>query len=160
MHAIVQRPELLAKIYRHAPTQVTVEKLQALVRAGTPSLLTVAALPTECLKNSSGATVGFINVAANLARLVAAIHKTGFIIGDVNHGNILVRNDGTVAAIDCDSFQIGDGSRFPCGVGVEFFTPPELLGRNLASIRRTANHDARLSDALSPLMQIAALEAR
>ena len=27
VHAIVQRPELLAKIYRHAPTQTTVEKL-------------------------------------------------------------------------------------------------------------------------------------
>lgn len=174
VHAIVQRPELLAKLYRCAPTQVTVEKLRALARAGTPGLLAVAALPTECLKSPSGATVGFvmpriadargihelysprarvrhfpsadfrflIHAAANIARLVAAIHGTGFIIGDVNHGNILVRNDGTVAAIDCDSFQIGDGSRFPCGVGVELFTAPELLGQPFGSVRRTPNHDA------------------
>src|SRR3990170_8706718 len=60
VHAIVQRPELLAKLYRHTPNQVTVEKLRALARAGTPGLLAVAALPTECLKSPSGVTVGFI----------------------------------------------------------------------------------------------------
>ena len=83
-----------------------------------------------------------VHVAANVARLFASVHQAGFIIGDVNHGNIFVRNDGTVAAIDCDSFQVGDGVRFPCRVGVELFTPPEVLGRNLASVRRTSNHDA------------------
>ena len=83
-----------------------------------------------------------VHVAANVARLFASVHKAGFIIGDVNHGNILVRNDGTVAAIDCDSFQVGDGSRFPCRVGIELFTPPELLGRDLGNVRRTPNHDA------------------
>ena len=83
-----------------------------------------------------------VHVAANVARLFASVHKAGFIIGDVNHGNILVRNDGTVAAIDCDFFQVGDGSRFPCRVGIELFTPPELLGRNLGDVRRTPNHDA------------------
>ena len=40
-----------------------------------------------------------VHVAANVARLFASVHKAGFIIGDVNHGNILVRNDGTVAAM-------------------------------------------------------------
>ena len=74
--------------------------------------------------------------------MFAAVHDHGFIIGDVNHGNILVRADGTVAAIDCDSFQIGDGSRFRCRVGVELFTPPELQGQRLAAIARTPNHDA------------------
>jgi len=174
VHAVVRRPELLAKVYRRVPTRITVDKLGALVRGSTPDLLAVAALPTECLKSPTGTVVGFVmpriadargihelysprartrhfpsadfcflvHVAANVARLVAAVHAAGFIIGDVNHGNILVRNDGTVAAIDCDSFQVGDGSRYPCDVAVELFTAPELLGQALGSVRRTPNHDA------------------
>lgn len=82
-----------------------------------------------------------VHVAANVARLFAAVHKAGFICGDVNHSNILVRQNGTVAAVDCDSFQVGDGARFPCLVGTEGFVPPELLGAALGSTPRTANHD-------------------
>ena len=51
-------------------------------------------------------------------------------------------SNATVAAVDCDSFQVGDGSRFPCLVGTELFVPPELLGKALGAARRTANHDA------------------
>jgi DNA-binding helix-hairpin-helix protein with protein kinase domain len=83
-----------------------------------------------------------VHAAANVARLFAAVHKAGFIAGDVNHSNILVRSNATVAAVDCDSFQVGDGSRFPCLVGTELFVPPELLGAALGATRRTANHDA------------------
>ena len=83
-----------------------------------------------------------VHAAANVARLFAAVHKAGFIAGDVNHSNILVRANATVAAVDCDSYQVGDGSRFPCLVGTELFVPPELLGAALGATRRTANHDA------------------
>ena len=82
-----------------------------------------------------------VHTAANVARLFAAVHKAGFIAGDVNHSNILVRLNGTVAAVDCDSFQVGDGARFPCLVGTELFVPPELMGAALGATRRTANHD-------------------
>ncbi len=82
-----------------------------------------------------------IHAAANVARLFAAVHAAGFICGDVNHSNILVRQTGTVAAVDCDSFQVGDGSRFPCLVGTELFVPPELLGTTFGSVPRTVNHD-------------------
>ena len=82
-----------------------------------------------------------VHSAANVARLFAAVHKAGFICGDVNHSNILVRQTGTVAAVDCDSFQVGDGLRFPCLVGTELFVPPELLGASLGATRRTVNHD-------------------
>lgn len=83
-----------------------------------------------------------VHAAANVARLFAAVHKAGFIYGDVNHSNILVRQTGTVAAVDCDSFQVGDGSRFPCLVGTELFVPPELMGAALGATRRTTNHDS------------------
>lgn len=82
-----------------------------------------------------------VHAAANVARLFAAVHRAGFICGDVNHSNILVRQTATVAAVDCDSFQVGDGSRFPCLVGTELFVPPELIGAQLGATRRTANHD-------------------
>lgn len=82
-----------------------------------------------------------VHVAANVARLFAAVHKAGFICGDVNHSNILIRQNGTVAAVDCDSFQVGDGKRFPCLVGTDGFVPPELLGAALGHTPRNANHD-------------------
>ena len=77
-----------------------------------------------------------------MARLFAAVEQAGFLMGDVNHGNILVRNNGTVVAVDCDSFQVGDGSIYPCRVGTELFLPPELIGRNVGAVRRTPTHTA------------------
>ncbi|MBL8529797.1 MAG: hypothetical protein JNL68_19115 [Burkholderiales bacterium] len=83
-----------------------------------------------------------IHVAANIARAFAVVHEQGHIVGDVNHGNLLVGPDGTVMLIDCDSFQIGTGAHvFTSDVGVPLFTAPELHGRNLRGVVRTANHD-------------------
>lgn len=82
-----------------------------------------------------------VHAAANVARLFGAVHQAGFICGDINHSNILVRQSGTVVAVDCDSFQVGDGTRFPCLVGTDLFIPPELMGVCLATARRTTDHD-------------------
>jgi len=173
VYTVSRRPELVAKIQKHALSQHDVDKLDVLVRAATPELLSVAAWPTDLLKAPNGHVVGFVmprvldarplyelysprsriqqfpsadfrflvHAAANVARLFASVHKAGFICGDVNHSNILVRQTATVAAVDCDSFQVGDGSRFPCLVGTELFVPPELMGVALGATRRTANHD-------------------
>ena len=173
VYTIARRPELVAKISKHALGRHDVEKLDALVHGATPDLLNVAAWPIDCLKSSTGHVIGFVmprildarplyelysprsrvqhfpsadfrflvHTATNIARLFAAVHKAGFIAGDVNHSNILVRHNGTVAAVDCDSFQVGDGARFPCLVGTELFVPPELMGAALGAKRRTANHD-------------------
>jgi DNA-binding helix-hairpin-helix protein with protein kinase domain len=83
-----------------------------------------------------------VHVAANIARLFATIHAGGYIVGDVNQNNILVRMDGTVAAIDVDSFQIGDGSRYRCGVATELYLAPELKGVDLMGVSRVCEHDA------------------
>jgi DNA-binding helix-hairpin-helix protein with protein kinase domain len=59
------------------------------------------------------------------ANAFLVVHDTGCVIGDVNHDGILVAQDATVRLIDCDSFQVINGSRrFLCEVGVETFTPP------------------------------------
>ena len=82
------------------------------------------------------------HVATNLARAFAEVHKSGVVIGDVNQGSVLVSAKGTIALIDCDSFQIRDSSNlFTCDVGVPLFTPPELQGRPFRGMIRQENHD-------------------
>lgn len=81
-------------------------------------------------------------VAANTARAFAAVHDNACVIGDVNHGGVLVAQDATVRLIDCDSFQVSYlGQQYLCEVGIETFTPPELQGRSFSGIVRTPNHD-------------------
>ncbi|WP_441252056.1 helix-hairpin-helix domain-containing protein [Tardiphaga sp. 71_E8_N1_1] len=84
-----------------------------------------------------------VRAAANTARAFGAVHATRCIIGDINEGSVLVANDATVKLIDCDSYQVIErGKRYPCEVGVETFTPPELQGKNLREFTRTVNHDS------------------
>ena len=81
-------------------------------------------------------------ISMNCAAAFDAIHSKSHVIGDVNQGNVLVSQRGTVFLIDCDSFQVSaHGKLFLCEVGVPQFTPPELQGRNFRGIQRTANHD-------------------
>lgn len=83
-----------------------------------------------------------VRAALNVARAVGKVHQTGCIIGDLNHSGVLVAQDATVALIDADSFQFSlNGKSYPCVVGVPEFTPPELHGKNLASVQRTLEHD-------------------
>jgi DNA-binding helix-hairpin-helix protein with protein kinase domain len=83
-----------------------------------------------------------IRSAANTARAFAAIHETGCVIGDVNHGGVCVSDKATVRLIDCDSFQVSVGARrYLCEVGVPTFTPPELQGKRFRGVVRTPNHD-------------------
>ena len=85
-----------------------------------------------------------VHAAGNVARAFAAMHEVGLVIGDVNHGNLLVAQDATVRFIDADSMQVSARGRvWPCEVGVGTHQPPEMQG--LASYRgvvRTPNHDA------------------
>lgn len=83
-----------------------------------------------------------VHVAANVARAFAIIHKFNHVIGDVNHGSILICGNGTVKLIDCDSFQIKDGHRtLPCVVGSPLFAPPEMQSKSFATTPRTEAHD-------------------
>jgi DNA-binding helix-hairpin-helix protein with protein kinase domain len=84
-----------------------------------------------------------LHSAINTARAFATIHSAGQVVGDVNHSNVLISDNATVALIDCDNFQITDGSNvFRCSVGVPEFTPPELQRSNFLTQTRTTQHDA------------------
>ncbi len=83
-----------------------------------------------------------VNTARNCAAAFDVVHVTGAVIGDVNEGNVLVQGNGTIALIDCDSYQISNGtSAWTCDVGVSLWTPPELQGQNFRGLVRTPNHD-------------------
>jgi DNA-binding helix-hairpin-helix protein with protein kinase domain/predicted RNA-binding Zn-ribbon protein involved in translation (DUF1610 family) len=84
-----------------------------------------------------------VRSASNIARAMAAVHRSGCVIGDINHSGILVSPKAMVALIDADSFQFSsDSEKYLCKVGVPEYTPPELQGSTLAGIFRTPNHDA------------------
>jgi DNA-binding helix-hairpin-helix protein with protein kinase domain len=84
-----------------------------------------------------------VRAALNAARAVAAAHRAGCVIGDVNHSGFLIGRDALVSLIDADSFQFHDGKTLHlCRVGVPEYTPPELQGRPLAGLERAADHDA------------------
>ena len=83
-----------------------------------------------------------LRASLNTARAFAVVHDSGCVIGDVNHGSVLVSEKATVRLVDCDSFQIVVGDRrFPCEVGVQEFTPPELQNAAFVGTIRTTNHD-------------------
>lgn len=85
-----------------------------------------------------------IQVAINCAQAMNDVHRIGVVVGDVNEMNILVKNDATIALIDCDSFQVAhtNGYTWPCGVGVALWTAPELhSGEALRGTLRTTDHD-------------------
>lgn len=83
-----------------------------------------------------------VHVAANIARAFAVVHQFNHVIGDVNHGSILICGNGTVRLIDCDSFQINDGQRtLPCVVGSPLFAPPEMQNRPFDTTPRKEEHD-------------------
>jgi DNA-binding helix-hairpin-helix protein with protein kinase domain len=82
--------------------------------------------------------------AMNVASIVQAIHKAGYVLGDIKPQNILVNNRALPAVIDTDSFQVrhpNNGELYRCPVGSESFTPAELLGKDLATIEQTEVHD-------------------
>jgi DNA-binding helix-hairpin-helix protein with protein kinase domain len=84
-----------------------------------------------------------VRAAKNIAAAFEQIHNAGCLMGDVNESNIMIaEKDATARLIDCDSFQIVvGGNRHLCEVGKPDFTPPELQGKSLRGIVRTANHD-------------------
>lgn len=99
---------------------------------------------TPCDRLQHGARLSYSDlfaIAGNLARAVATFHHFGLVLADINFSNFLVLNDGTVRIIDCDSVQIGTKKKFRSAVAMEEFIPPELQGKPIADVTRTADHD-------------------
>ena len=103
------------------------------------------------------------SAAVNLAKVMDDIHNAGYRIGDLKESNVMVSPEGTVALVDCDSWQTpseDNDRRWNCTMGRPEYTPPEileLLGQNCrqlgcagehqhptghACVQRTRQHDA------------------
>jgi len=83
-------------------------------------------------------------VGANVAAAFEALHARGYVIGDVNESNVLVRRGGAVTLVDTDSMQVPDpanGTVLRSRVGKPEFTPPELQGRSFGDFDRSPEHD-------------------
>ena len=82
--------------------------------------------------------------ARNLATAFGALHARGYVVGDVNESNILVKDTALVTLVDTDSFQVREpstGSIYRCTVGKAEYTPPDLQGKSFSQLDRTTEHD-------------------
>jgi DNA-binding helix-hairpin-helix protein with protein kinase domain len=85
-----------------------------------------------------------LRTARNLAAAFAALHNSGYCVGDVNESNILVSDTALVTLVDTDSFQVHDPEQnvfYRCPVGKPEFTPPELQNKIFAQHDREITHD-------------------
>lgn len=82
-------------------------------------------------------------IVRNTAAIFSAMHKKGYVVGDVNPRNILVRKDAMCAIIDCDSMQVpvSNTKPFLCTVYVAELTAPELLKADLNKTVRTTDSE-------------------
>lgn len=83
-----------------------------------------------------------VEILLQIAKTLNAIHKQGFVVGDLNDMNILVQIEnaelGAVHFIDSDSFQFG---KYRCLVGRPEMTPPELHDRAYSEFNRSVESD-------------------
>ena len=79
-----------------------------------------------------------IDLCITIVATIQKLHKKGIIIGDINGSNILVETPTKVNFVDTDSFQV-DG--FPCPVGKEDYTAPEIQGKKYDSFLRTESNE-------------------
>ena len=84
-----------------------------------------------------------LRTGQNFAIALGALHRKGYIMGDVNESNILVSDQALVTLIDTDSYQVTDslGRTYRCPVGKPLYTPPELQGTDLKTVDRKPEHD-------------------
>ncbi len=77
----------------------------------------------------------------NIIRDVYSVPGHRILIGDINLGNFIINAPDNICLVDFDSIQIDD---FPCPVGVDDFTPPELLREheNRKNLLRDYNNEA------------------
>lgn len=88
-----------------------------------------------------------LRTAHNLAAAVGALHRSGYVAGDLNESNVLVTPTALITIIDTDSFQVreehaGGQLVHHCPVGKPEYIPPELQGKPLSEITRLPDHDS------------------
>ncbi|WP_294440428.1 hypothetical protein [uncultured Slackia sp.] len=75
-----------------------------------------------------------IDLCITILEKFCYLNERRVIVGDINPGNILVKSPSEVYFVDCDSYQI---EGYPCPVGTDNFTAPEVGGREFDTFLRT-----------------------
>lgn len=75
-----------------------------------------------------------VQLCRTILEKVQYLHRMGIIMGDVNQGNILIKDPTTVYFVDTDSYQVED---LPCPVGKDDFTAPELFADGRVDFSKT-----------------------
>lgn len=171
VYRVSGRPDLLLKVFREEPSAAARLRIGRLIAKRSPALDRVAAWPQRWLLSDgqSALVLPFVSraqpvhmlfdrrtwrdtfpeanwafmiqVAQAVAKAVAAVHAAGLAVVDISEKNVLVREDGSVMLIDCDSFVImGQGSQSVSDLFTVGWVAPELAPV-LNSTPRTANHD-------------------
>lgn len=99
-----------------------------------------------------------LRTARNVVAIVDAVHRAGYVIGDLNESNFLVSKRALVTLVDCDSLQVTDPDTdtvHHCPVGKPEFLAPELQRADLAVTPRTEASDRF---ALAVLLHLILLE--
>ncbi len=79
-----------------------------------------------------------VEVAIGFLEKVAYLHSLNIILGDINPKNLQVDANKQIWIIDADSWQI---EGFPCPVGTEMFSAPEVIGLRYPDFLRTLEHE-------------------
>jgi hypothetical protein len=85
-----------------------------------------------------------LRLGANLASALEAVHRAGYVVGDLNESNALGTGTALVTLVDCDSVQVRDptsGRVFHSPVGKPDYLAPELQGLDLATVARVPSSD-------------------
>jgi DNA-binding helix-hairpin-helix protein with protein kinase domain len=85
-----------------------------------------------------------VQIGANMASVVAALHAAGYVIGDLNESNFMVSDRALISLVDCDSMQVprADGrGYFRCTVAKPEYCAPELHGVHLSKVDRSTAQD-------------------
>jgi hypothetical protein len=141
----LQRQQLLVPLH-DSVHQLAEQHAWPLQRLGDPTVLDLQAYSTSLLKEAIDARdIPKLNhrhlyrSARNFALAMAAIHRKGYVIGDVNFKNALFNDDALITVVDCDSMQVTDAQNIVhrCLVGIPEYTSPELQGQDFAKVNRS-----------------------
>lgn len=79
-----------------------------------------------------------VEITITILEKMKFLHDRNIVLGDINPFNILIESPSDIYFVDVDSYQI---EGYPCPVGTDSFTAPEIQGKNFKTFLRTESHD-------------------
>lgn len=79
-----------------------------------------------------------VELCVTILKKMKYLHDRNVIMGDINPSNILVVSPKEVYFVDTDSYQIEE---FPCPVGTNNYTAPEIQGKHFPDFLRTMGNE-------------------